>query len=76
MARTTDVAAPCSGVFMKASSPAASIRAHSARWASGTWRCRAVQMPPGIRALAVMPSPAQRRVASTANSTFAVFDWP
>jgi hypothetical protein len=41
-----------------------------------TWRCSSVAMPPGIRALAVMPSFAQRRVASTAKSTFAVFDWP
>ena len=33
-------------------------------------------MPPGISALATMPSAAQRRVASTANSTLAVLDWP
>jgi hypothetical protein len=33
-------------------------------------------MPPGISEFAVIPSSAQRRVASTANSTLAVFDWP
>ena len=35
-----------------------------------------VAIPPGISALAVIPSSAQRLVASTANSTFAVFDCP
>ncbi len=33
-------------------------------------------IPPGISALATIPSSAQRRVASTASSTLAVFDWP
>ena len=40
------------------------------------WRCSGVAIPPGISALAMMPSAAQRRVASTANSTLAVLDWP
>ena len=40
------------------------------------WRCRFVAIPPGISALAVIPSAAQRAVAPTANSTFAVFAWP
>jgi len=31
---------------------------------------------PGISALAVIPSRAQRMLASTPNSTFAVFDCP
>jgi hypothetical protein len=35
-----------------------------------------VVIPPGISAFAVMPSSAQRRVASTANNTFAVLDRP
>ena len=49
----------------------------SGRYVSGpTWRCNPVAIPPGISALAVMPSPAQRRVASTANRTFAVLDCP
>ncbi len=33
-------------------------------------------MPPGCRALTVLPSAAQRRFASTANRMFAVFDYP
>jgi hypothetical protein len=40
------------------------------------WRCRYVFTAPGMSALAVIPSSAQRRVASTANSTLAVLDWP
>jgi hypothetical protein len=33
-------------------------------------------MPPGITALAVIPTAAQRLATSTANSTFAVFELP
>ena len=41
------------------------------------WRERLVAViPPGWTALAVMPSLAHRLVASTANRTFAVLDWP
>jgi hypothetical protein len=41
------------------------------------WRLRFVaKITPGWTALAVMPSAAQRRVASTANRTLAVLDWP
>jgi len=70
----TDVAAPCSGDLIGAIVPAASSRSHCARVSRSTCFWRRVQIPPGITALAVIPSADQRRVASTANRTFAVFD--
>jgi hypothetical protein len=75
VATSTDVAAPCSTLFQRGAPPPAAARIRSSS-ASLTYRCRLVRMPPGISALVKMPSLAQRRVASTANSTLAVLDWP
>ena len=54
VATSTDVAAPCSGLRPHA----LRLRlASSARSSVGMCRCRLVRIPPGIRALTVMPSP-------------------
>jgi hypothetical protein len=72
VATRTLVAAPCS-IVLNVNLPAA---LRSARASGVMCRERLVWIAPGWTALAVMPSPAQRRVASTANKMLAVLDCP
>ena len=73
-AATMLVAAPCATVLY-GKMPAASAAARDSRCAGVKLRCSPVATPPGFTAFAKMPSPAHRRVASTANRALAVFDW-
>src|SRR5580704_14887573 len=82
VATKTLVAAPCSAVlyliFDSSNDSAYGAEAWTAASASAS-RCRfklVVATGPGWTALAVMPSVRQRRVASTAKRTLAVFDCP
>ena len=54
VARKTEVAAPCSGVFIRNSpdtSACCACASAAARFSRLQWRCRGVQTPPGIRAV-------------------------
>jgi hypothetical protein len=71
-ASSTEVAAPCSTVFSV--TPVLPDGSNEEGGAS-MWRPRPVpQIRPGLSALTVMPSAAQRLAASTAKRMFAVLD--